>query len=202
LETGQKDIDVYELGNILYEKALVKSSDEPITDPRGHAIGWLLDTRAPMLEGPVFRAVGNVIAGRLRDRGIAQVAGYGFGAFPIVTSVLSSISGTDFNGGFIREARKKHGRKRLIEGPLSKDLPVVLVDDILNSGRSAVTALTLMRDAGYNVVGALTLFHFSWGGGRERLVSEGLWVESLLDLTLKNSSQSFDSDGADKLPSN
>ncbi len=193
------DIDVYELGNILYEKALIKSSDEPITDPRGHSIGWLLDTRMPMLEGPVFRAVGNVIAGRLRDRGIEQVAGYGFGAFPIVSSVISSSEGPDLNGGFIREVRKKHGRKRLIEGPLTKKLPVVLVDDILNSGRSAIKAVTLMRDAGYQVVGILTLFHFSWGGGRQRLISEGLWVESLLDLTLKNS-QSSNSDGAKGLP--
>jgi len=190
LETGQQDIDVFELGNILYEKALIKSSQEPITDPRGQSIGWLLDTRIPMLEGPVFRSVGNVISGRLRNRDLSQIAGYGFGAFPIVCSVLASSGGSDFNGGFIRESRKKHGRKRLIEGPLSKDKSVVLVDDILNSGRSAIKAVTLMRDAGYNV---------SWGGGKQRLTSEGLWVESLLDLTLKNS-QASDSDGANGIP--
>ena len=78
------------LGHTLYQRALVRREDEAITDPRGQPIGWLLDTRTPMLDGEVFLEAGRVLADRLRSRGIDQVAGFGYGAFPLVTAVLAN----------------------------------------------------------------------------------------------------------------
>ncbi|MEM6336735.1 MAG: hypothetical protein AAF752_09210, partial [Bacteroidota bacterium] len=75
---------------------------------------------------------------------------------------------------------------------LERMQPVVLLDDILNSGRSAVKALSLLRGDGYRVVGLFTLFNFTWGGGRARMEQEGLWVDSLLDLNLREQAQSGD----------
>jgi orotate phosphoribosyltransferase len=176
------------LGHALYQRALVRREDEPITDPRGQPIGWLLDTRTPMLDGALFAEIG--------DRGIEQVAGFGYGAFPMVCAVLSvppSVGGdgasAPFVGGFIRERRKAYGRRRLVEGPLDRRRPVALVDDILNSGRSASRAVALLRSDGFQVAGVLTLFNFTWSGGRARLEGEGLWVESLLELNLRESAR-------------
>lgn len=177
--------ELVELGRMLYEKALVRREQEEITDPRGQPIGWLLDTRMPMLDGVVFREVGAVLAQRLRAKGVHQVAGYGFGSYALVCSVLSARIDPPFNGGFIREQRKPHGRRRLVEGPLDRSCPIVLLDDILNSGRSATTALNLLRSDGFNVVGMMTLFNFTWSGGRIRLETSGLWVDSILDLNLR-----------------
>ena len=183
--------DLVELGRRLYEHSLVRHEDEEITDPRGQPIGWLLDTRVPMLDGELFSEVGAVLAERLRAKGERQVAGYGFGAFSIVCSVLSADgAGTGgstpaFKGGFIRKERKGHGRQRLVEGPLRRDEPVVLVDDILNSGRSATRAVTLLREEGFEVAGLMTLFSFTWSSGRTRLEADGLWVDALLDLNLR-----------------
>ena len=56
------------LGHQLYQRALVRRDQEPITDPRGQPIGWLLDTRMPMLEGEIFDEIGDVLAERLRAR--------------------------------------------------------------------------------------------------------------------------------------
>src|SRR5690606_37499804 len=78
------------LGHQLYQRALVRRDQEPITDPRGQPIGWLLDTRIPMLEGEIFDEIGEVLAERLQARGIHQVAGFGYGSFPIVCSVLGA----------------------------------------------------------------------------------------------------------------
>ncbi len=179
--------ELLDLGRRLYERALVRREQELITDPRGQPIGWLLDTRMPMLDGALFTEVGRVLAGRLRSRGIEQVAGFGFGAFSLVTSVLSAPVDPPFSGGFIREQRKPHGRRRLVEGPVTRARPIVLVDDILNSGRTASRAVALLRNDGFQVVGVVTLFNFTWSGGRTRLESEGLWVDTLLDLNLKDS---------------
>lgn len=182
--------DLVELGRRLYERSLVRREQEYITDPRGQPIGWLLDTRMPMLSGDMFNEVGTVLAERLRSKDVYQVAGYGFGAFSMVCSVLAVQNTPSFRGGFIRETRKPHGRRRLVEGPVEKTQPLVLLDDILNSGRSAMRAVTLLRNDGYHVVGLMTLFNFTWSAGRARLESEGLWVDSLLDLNLREGGRS------------
>ncbi len=182
--------DLVEIGRRLYERALVRREDELITDPRGQPIGWLLDTRVPSLDGELFAEVGGVLAERLRERGHSQVVGYGFGAHPLVCSVLAASDGDAFKGGLIREERKEHGRRRLVEGPVDPSEPVVLIDDIINSGRSASEALTLLRGADFTVDGLLTLFNFTWSSGQSRIEAEGLWVDSLLDLNLQDGASS------------
>jgi orotate phosphoribosyltransferase len=104
--------------------------------------------------------------------------------------VLSVDDGDGFKGGLVREKRKEHGRRRLVEGPIDSDEPVVMVDDIINSGRSASEALTLLRGAGFTVEGLLTLFNFTWSSGQSRIEAEGLWVDSLLDLNLQEGTSS------------
>ena len=190
-DTPSSDSALARLGNTLYRRALVRREDEAITDPRGQPIGWLLDTRTPMLDGEVFAEAGAVLAERLRARGVDQVAGFGYGAFPVVTAVLAqSTPDAPFKGGFIRERRKSYGRRRLVEGPLDRSRPVALMDDILNSGRSAARAVALLRSDGFRVAGMVTLFNFTWSGGRGRLEGDGLWVESLLELNLRESARS------------
>ena len=182
--------DLARLGHLLYQKALVRRADEPIIDPRGNPIGWLLDTRIPMLESEIFKAVGKVLADKLNARGVEQVVGYGYGSFPMVCSVLSAPGADHFRGGFIRDQRKAHGRRRLVEGPLVRTKPTALLDDILNSGRSASKALGLLRSDMHNVTGILTLFNFTWGDGRARMESDGIWVDCILDLNLREQTQS------------
>jgi orotate phosphoribosyltransferase len=177
--------NLVELGRELYDSALVRREQEAITDPRGNSIGWLLDTRTPMLTSESFRQVGSVLASRLHARGVEQVAGFGFGSYALVCSVLAAPSASNFSGGFIRQKRKPYGRRRLVEGPLDRSRPVVLLDDILNSGRSALNGVNLLRSDGFTVEGVMTLFNFSWSGGRPRLEDEGMWVDSLLDLNLR-----------------
>ena len=182
--------DLVDLGRRLYDRALIRREDELITDPRGQPIGWLLDTRVPMLDSDLFAEVGEVLADRLLEREVHQVVGFGFGAHPLVCSVLAAADSTPFRGGLIREERKEHGRRRLVEGPVARDEPVVLLDDIINSGRSAAQALRRLRDEGFTVNGLLTLFNFTWSSGQARIEDEGLWVDSLLDLNLRESKNS------------
>lgn len=180
------------LGRKLYDLALVRSSDETITDPRGNKIGWLLDTRTPMLDSECFQQVGRALAGRLEAKGVDQVLGFGFGSYAIVSSILSGCEPGLVSGGFIRERRKTHGRRRIVEGPVVRSRPVVLIDDILNSGRSAIKAIDLAESDGFSVVGLMTLFNFTWSGGREKIEDKNIWVDSLLDLNLRSTDTTSD----------
>ena len=182
------DLDLNELGNKLYQSAMVRRNDEPITDPNGEPIRWLLDSRVPLLDAEFFSTVGQVVAHRLAQKGYVQIAGLGYGAYPFVCAILSAKE-KGFKGGFIRENRKNYGRQRLVEGPLNKDLPLVLVDDVLNSGKTIENAIHILQKEGFKVEGVFTLFCFTWGKGKERLENKGLWVDSLLDLNLKNAQE-------------
>lgn len=177
--------ELIDLGNRLYQRAMVRSEQEEITDPSGAPIRWMLDTRTPMLDAEFFSEVGRVLARRLSKKGVTQVAGMGYGAFPLVCSVMSAYPDYDLKGGFIRESRKAYGRKRIVEGPLDREKPIVLLDDVLNSGKNARHAIQLLREDGFQVVGLFTLFCFTWGNGKQNLRSENLWVDSLLDLNLR-----------------
>jgi orotate phosphoribosyltransferase len=178
--------DVARLGRRLYERALVRREEEPITDPRGKPIGWLLDTRMALMESELYQQVGAVVGEQLRERGVRQIAGFGFGAYPVVGAVLGCCDGDRFSGGLIREHRKPYGRQRLVEGALDRSMPVAVVDDILNSGRSAEQAVDQLNQEGFTVNGVFTLFNFTWGRGKERLLARGLWVDSLLNLNLRD----------------
>ena len=173
---------IADLGQQLYDLALVLREQEHLTDSHGNPVGWLLDTRMPMLQGPIARQVGERLASRLRAAGVTQVAGYGFGAYPMVCAAVAAPGYPSLTGGFVRPKRKPYGRQRLIEGPIQRDNPLVLLDDILNSGRNALSALSLLRDDGFNVVGFMSIFEFTWSRGRSRLEREGLWVDALLEL--------------------
>ena len=192
VETEQSDL--IELGRRLYDLALIRSSDEAITDPRGNPIGWLLDTRIPMLDSKCFQDVGRALVSRLNSRNVDQVLGFGFGSYAIVCSILSGSSDGTIRGGFIREKRKAHGRRRIIEGPVDRSKPIVLIDDILNSGRSALNAIERAESDGFKVAGLMTLFNFTWSGGRQKVEERGVWVDSLLDLNLRNAVVSSSSD--------
>lgn len=143
-----------------------------------------------MLDGEMAGEVGDMLAERIRARNLDQVAGYGFGAFAIVSAVVAAPGIPRVNGGFVREHRKSHGRRRLVEGPMERSRPIALLDDILNSGRSANKAVALLRSDGFEVVGLLTLFNFTWSGGRKKIEDQGLWVETLLDLNLRENNRS------------
>ena len=194
-DTLTDDDKLADLGNRLYQRARVLRADEPITDPRGQPIGWLVDSRMPMLEGELFGEVGEVLAERLHDREITQVVGMGFGAFALVCSVLSAAP--EFRGGFIRDKRKAYGRRRLVEGPVDRSKPVVLLDDTLNSGKSATKAIQMLRADGFNVVGMMTVFNFSWSSGKVALKSQNVWVDALLDLYQRSSNKKNEYSGSD-----
>ncbi len=183
-----------QLSEEIYDMALVCGEHEEIMDPLGVEVDWLLDLRIPLLDGSIAAQLGSLLADQLRQTGCKQVAGYGFGGHAMVCAAVHATGFPPLMGGFIRKKRKPHGRQRLIEGPLDRNLPVVLLDDLLNSGASALYALNQLRDDGFNVEGCFTIFEFTWGEGRAKLEGEGLWVDTLMELALnRNHSGSSDS---------
>lgn len=104
------------------------------------------------------------------------VAGLTLGADPIVTavSVVSAYEKRSLPALIIRKEAKGHGTKAYIEGP---DLPtgakVVVLEDVVTTGQSALKAVERLRDAGYSVEEVISLVDRQQGGA-ELYQSEAL----------------------------
>ncbi|MBD1836002.1 orotate phosphoribosyltransferase [Cyanobacteria bacterium FACHB-472] len=112
------------------------------------------------------------------------VAGLTLGADPIVTavSVVSAYEKRSLPALIIRKEAKGHGTKAYIEGP---DLPagakVVVLEDVVTTGQSALKAVERLRDAGYSVDEVISLVDRQQGG-TELYQSEGLKFQAVFTI--------------------
>jgi orotate phosphoribosyltransferase len=104
------------------------------------------------------------------------VAGLTLGADPIVsaTSVVALYEGRSLTPLIVRKEAKGHGTQAYIEGPtLPAGSPVVVLEDVVTTGQSAMKAVERLRDAGYVVDRIITLIDRQQGGA-EFYASQGL----------------------------
>ena len=136
---------------------------------------------------------GQLLIGRaglaaLRECGwpVDSVGGLTLGADPIAYAIAHASSlahergdGEMVRGFTVRKEAKQHGTGKLIEGPFSAGDNVVVVEDVITTGGSALKAVEAIRAAGGNVQGVLALVDRQ-EGGREALETAGLKVMSLV----------------------
>lgn len=114
----------------------------------------------------------------------AAVAGLTLGADPIVTavSVVSAYENRPLPGLIIRKEAKGHGTKAYIEGPnLAEGAKVVVLEDVVTTGQSAMKAVERLRDAGYSVERVISLVDRQQGGA-ELYQSVGLEFQAVFTI--------------------
>ena len=119
-----------------------------------------------------LRAEGALALGRLLFNLLpddtSAVAGLTLGADPMVSavSVVSAYENNPLPALIIRKQPKGHGTKAYIEGPsLAAGAKVVVLEDVVTTGGSALTAVERLQDAGYEVTQILSLVDREQGGG-------------------------------------
>ncbi|MBU7581306.1 MAG: orotate phosphoribosyltransferase [Nostoc sp. TH1S01] len=112
------------------------------------------------------------------------VAGLTLGADPIVTavSVVSVYENRPIPALIIRKEAKGYGTKAYIEGPtLPEGAKIVVLEDVVTTGQSALKAVNRLKDAGYNVEQVIGLVDRKQGGA-ELYQSVGLKFEALFGI--------------------
>ena len=71
--------------------------------------------------------------------------------------------------GYVRSGAKDHGRKNQIEGRLEPGRKVVVVEDLISTGGSVLEVVRILREAGAQVLGVVSIFTYGMRSGRERL---------------------------------
>lgn len=75
----------------------------------------------------------------------------------------------DMPMGYVRSGAKDHGRQNQIEGRLEKGQKVVVVEDLISTGGSVIEVVNVLRDAGAEVLGVVSIFTYGMKKGLERL---------------------------------
>jgi orotate phosphoribosyltransferase len=112
------------------------------------------------------------------------VAGLTLGADPIVTatSVAALYEGRSLTPLIVRKEAKGHGTQAYIEGPtLPEGSSVVVLEDVVTTGKSAMQAVERLRGAGYKVDRIVTLIDRQQGGA-EFYASQGLAFDTVFTI--------------------
>ena len=84
--------------------------------------------------------------------------------------------------GYVRGEAKSHGRNNKIEGRLEKGMKVVVIEDLVSTGGSAVEVVEALREAGAEVLGIVSIFTYGMKKGLERFAAANVVNHSLSNL--------------------
>lgn len=83
--------------------------------------------------------------------------------------------------GYVRSGAKDHGRQNQIEGRLEKGQKVVVVEDLISTGGSVIEVVNVLREAGAEVLGIVSIFTYGMQKGLDRLAAADVTNHSLTD---------------------
>lgn len=112
-----------------------------------------------------------------------QVGGMESGAIPLVSGVsMRSPSSINASFFYIRKSRKKSDLANLIEGDLQKNCPIILVDDILNRGKTMKKQIKIIEDLGLTVSAIFVCLRFRDMSAYQDLIDKGIKIMSIFEL--------------------
>ncbi len=111
------------------------------------------------------------------------VGGMSIGADPITAAVItmSGVRGVPLLGFMVRKESKGHGTNRFIEGSVQPGQTAVIVEDVVTTGGSSLSAIERAEAFGLKIVGVLAVID-RMEGGREAFARRGYPLSSLLTI--------------------
>ena len=163
-----KDLEILIAKDLLSIKAVFFRPEEPFTWASGIKSPVYTDNRLTLTAPSVRNDVENGLAQLIKENypqaevlmgtstaGIAHAA--------IVGHILQMPM------GYVRSGAKDHGRQNQIEGKIEKGQKVVVVEDLISTGGSVIEVVNVLREAGAEVLGVVSIFTYGMQKGLDRL---------------------------------
>ncbi len=153
----------------------------------GRKAKYYLDGKQVTLDSKGAVMIGEGILDLLLKNGPLPnaVGGMSIGADPITAAVITmaGVHGyTDLKGFLVRKESKGHGTNKFVEGPVKSGNHVVVVEDVVTTGGSSLTAIDRLTDAGLIVDGVIAIID-RMEGGEQAFAQRGIKLQSLLKIT-------------------
>lgn len=142
----------------------------------GARSSYYIDARRTTMSGEGQRLIGRLGLAALDDAGWrpAAVGGLTLGADPVAYAIAhaAALQRRALDGFTVRKEPKAHGTGRRIEGPFESGMAVVVVEDVVTTGESALRAIDAVGAEGGRVLGVVTVVDRE-EGGRARIREAG-----------------------------
>ena len=156
--------------DLLSIKAVFFRPDEPFTWASGIKSPVYCDNRltltAPKVRDDVENSLAETIKREYPDAEVLMGTSTAGIAHAAITAHLLGMP-----MGYVRSGAKDHGRQNQIEGKLEKGQKVVVVEDLISTGGSVIEVVNVLREAGAEVLGIVSIFTYGMKKGVERLAA-------------------------------
>jgi orotate phosphoribosyltransferase len=173
---------------LIIEKAF-KYSNEPIFKlVSGRMSNYYFNCKAVTLYPEGMYLIGNLIFDLIKDMDIKGIGGLTLGADPIASTVaytsylkgkLEIESYRPIEAFVVRKTPKSHGTMQWIEGNIKKGDRVVIVDDVITTGKSTIEAINRVKEEGLEIIKVIALIDRQ-EGGREAVEASGYKLDSII----------------------
>ena len=165
---------------LLSIKAVFLRPEEPFTWASGIKSPVYCDNRLTLTAPEVRENVENAIAQTIREKYPECEVLMGTSTAGIAHAAIAGwLLGLPM--GYVRSGAKDHGRGNQIEGKLEKGQKVVVVEDLISTGGSVIEVVNVLREAGAEVLGIVSIFTYGLEKGTKRLAEANVENTSLCD---------------------
>ena len=166
--------------DLLSIKAVFFRPEEPFTWASGIKSPVYCDNRLTLTAPTVRNDVENALAQTIRENYPEVEVLMGTSTAGIAHAAITAhIMGLPM--GYVRSGAKDHGRQNQIEGKLLPGQKVVVVEDLISTGGSCIEVVNVLREAGAEVLGIVSIFTYGMKKGIERLAAADVKNVSLTD---------------------
>ena len=166
--------------DLLKIKAVFFRPDEPFTWASGIKSPVYCDNRltltAPEVRTDVEKGLAKLVKEYYPEAEVLMGTSTAGIAHAAITAHL-----LDMPMGYVRSGAKDHGRQNQIEGRLEKGQKVVVVEDLISTGGSVIEVVNVLREAGAEVLGVVSIFTYGMQKGLDRLKEADVKNVSLTD---------------------
>ena len=167
--------------DLLKIKAVFLRPNEPFTWASGIKSPIYCDNRLTLSDTQVRNDVENGLATLIREHYPQAEVLMGTSTAGIAHAAITATI-LDLPMGYVRSGAKDHGRGNQIEGKLLPCQKVVVVEDLISTGGSCIEVVNVLREAGADVLGVVSIFTYGMKKGLERLAAAEVKNVSLCDL--------------------
>ncbi|MBQ6902377.1 MAG: orotate phosphoribosyltransferase [Oscillospiraceae bacterium] len=156
--------------DLLKIKAVFFRPDEPFTWASGIKSPVYCDNRLTLTAPDVRNDVENGLVSLIREHYPEAEVLMGTSTAGIAhAAICGHIMGLPM--GYVRSGAKDHGRNNQIEGRLLPGQKVVVVEDLISTGGSCIEVVNVLREAGAEVLGIVSIFTYGMQKGLDRLAA-------------------------------
>ena len=167
--------------DLLKIKAVFLRPNEPFTWASGIKSPIYCDNRLTLSDTQVRNDVENGLATLIREHYPQAEVLMGTSTAGIAHAAITATI-LNLPMGYVRSGAKDHGRGNQIEGKLIPGQKVVVVEDLISTGGSCIEVVNVLREAGADVLGIVSIFTYGMKKGLERLAAAEVKNVSLCDL--------------------